>query len=324
MPGPLRENPRRSRIASSPISKAFRPASVYATAPAGPAPITASDQPCHGPGRATARSRRPSARGSPTGLPLARLTEPKTRYDTPARASADRRGPTRPTCRGGWRSSPASRGRRSRAAACGPAPRRPPRACGCRAWRRNSTSADSSTTTAPSTPMTPCTHSGADTAVPSLPCRPISDSICLSTYRWVSLALPLCPKRPTSRAPTARTAAAPITKIARAAPQAARHVADHELVADAPGQHDRSTHDHQPDRRGQVEILGQEGDPGEPRDHQPPDEASATRRPGAVDAVPPPSPRATRRTPGSGRPGWSGRRRRPPAGRSTRASPTRS
>ena len=79
MPGPLRENVRMSRIASSPISNAVSPASVYAAAPSSPAPITASDQPL---ARAFARHcsiADSQCSGSPTGLPLARLTEPITR-----------------------------------------------------------------------------------------------------------------------------------------------------------------------------------------------------------------------------------------------------
>ena len=79
MPGPLSENVRMSRIASSPISNAVNPASAYAVAPNSPAPITASDQPL---ARAFARHcsiADSQCSGSPTGFPLARLTEPITR-----------------------------------------------------------------------------------------------------------------------------------------------------------------------------------------------------------------------------------------------------
>jgi len=79
MPGPFSENPPRSRIASSPISKAFSPARAYAAAPDWPAPMTAMLRP---EARAWARHRpiaASQASGSPTGLPLARLIEPKAR-----------------------------------------------------------------------------------------------------------------------------------------------------------------------------------------------------------------------------------------------------
>ena len=68
-----------SRIASSPISKATRPASVNAEAPLTPAPMTASDQPFS---RAIERQASIAARhrvGSPIGFPLARHTDPNTR-----------------------------------------------------------------------------------------------------------------------------------------------------------------------------------------------------------------------------------------------------
>ena len=77
-----------SRIASSPISNAVSPASVYAAPPNSPAPMTAHDQPL---ARALARHcsmADPQCWGSPTGLPLARLTDPITRYETPACAVA--------------------------------------------------------------------------------------------------------------------------------------------------------------------------------------------------------------------------------------------
>ena len=77
-----------SRIASSPISHAVSPASVYASAPAVPAPITASDHPLVRACRRHSSIAADQCSGSPTGLPLARLTEPTTRYDTPARAVA--------------------------------------------------------------------------------------------------------------------------------------------------------------------------------------------------------------------------------------------
>ena len=63
-------------IASSPISKALSPAVPYAAAPCSPAPITASDRPFD---RASARQASIAAgqcNGSPSGSPLARLTEP--------------------------------------------------------------------------------------------------------------------------------------------------------------------------------------------------------------------------------------------------------
>src|SRR4029453_14090574 len=83
MPGPLSEKVRMSRIASSPISNAVNPASVYVAAPSSPAPITARDQPL---ARALVRHRSiadSQGSGSPTGFPLARLTEPITREETP-------------------------------------------------------------------------------------------------------------------------------------------------------------------------------------------------------------------------------------------------
>ena len=88
IPGPVSENVRMSRIASSPISHAVSPASVYASAPVVPAPMTASDQPLSRACRRHCSIAAGQCSGSPTGLPLARLTDPTTRYDTPARAVA--------------------------------------------------------------------------------------------------------------------------------------------------------------------------------------------------------------------------------------------
>src|SRR3954462_1233430 len=88
MPGPLRENPRRSTTASSPISQAVSPDVAYAVAPSSPAPITATDSPNERACRRQAEIASGQRAGSPTGLPLARLTEPMARYDTPALAVA--------------------------------------------------------------------------------------------------------------------------------------------------------------------------------------------------------------------------------------------
>jgi hypothetical protein len=55
-------------------------------------------------------------------------------------------------------------------------------------------------------------------------------------------------------------------------PQAARHTVDHELVAHPPGKHDGHGHQDEPGHRGPVPVLVQEGDPGDPRQDEPPDE----------------------------------------------------
>ena len=66
---------------------------------------------------------------------------------------------------------------RSRAAACGPGPRRRPRGCGCPSTPGTGRSPRSSTTVAPTMPIRARTHSGAVTALPPYPIRPMSASI---------------------------------------------------------------------------------------------------------------------------------------------------
>ena len=145
--------PRRSTIASSPISYAIRPASVNA---AGALPRRRPSPPatsrCAGRARATARSPRASARVADR-VAAGQAHRAEHAVATPRRGPwPGHRCPRRRPCRAGWRSSRASRAHRSPAAAAhlrlvGTSSVRSPEG------GRNRRCADDSTTAAPTIPI---------------------------------------------------------------------------------------------------------------------------------------------------------------------------